>query len=48
MNSSQIMESIIEILVECVPYSLAWGLGVTVYNFVVGELTGRRYRNNGL
>lgn len=33
--------SFIEIVKEVAPYSVAWGLGIRAYRFLVGALTGK-------
>ena len=48
MTTTEILETMVSILEDCVPYSLLWGFGVTIYTFMVGEITGRRHRNDKL
>lgn len=38
------MQSFVELVTACAPYSLAWALGIKAYRFVINALTGKDAR----
>lgn len=48
MSFNDSMEIITNVLLDCAPFCLAWSISLTIYKFIIGEMTGRRFRNDRL